>query len=94
MDADLDTFVSVLYVKIHDGPRIYPHLRRCEHQLRELIRLLGQDADLWEGDTWVMDLSPVECGRSRPTVLRSDLVGWAGFGYCASHLLSCQPQGR
>jgi len=27
----------------------------------------------------------LECGRSRPTVKRSDLAGWAGYGYCASH---------
>jgi hypothetical protein len=27
----------------------------------------------------------VECGRSRETVKRSDLAGWAEYGYCASH---------
>ncbi len=27
----------------------------------------------------------MECGRSRPTVKRSDLAGWANYGYCASH---------
>ncbi|OUC97177.1 hypothetical protein CA984_12275 [Streptosporangium minutum] len=27
----------------------------------------------------------VECGRSRETVKRSDLAGWAAYGYCASH---------
>jgi len=26
----------------------------------------------------------VECGRSRETVKRSDLAGWAEYGYCAS----------
>lgn len=25
------------------------------------------------------------CGMSRPTVQRSELAGWAGYGYCASH---------
>jgi len=30
-------------------------------------------------------LTPVECGRSRETVKRSDLAGWATYGYCASH---------
>jgi hypothetical protein len=28
---------------------------------------------------------PVPCGMSRETGLRSDLAGWAGYGYCASH---------
>jgi len=29
--------------------------------------------------------TPVECARSRETVKRSDLAGWAEYGYCASH---------
>ena len=27
----------------------------------------------------------MECARSRETVKRSDLAGWAEYGYCASH---------
>ena len=34
---------------------------------------------------WVVDSTPVECARSRETVKRSDLAGWAQYGYCASH---------
>ena len=34
---------------------------------------------------WVVDSTPVECGRSRETTKRSDLAGWAEYGYCASH---------
>jgi hypothetical protein len=34
---------------------------------------------------WVTDSTPVESGRSRPTVKRSDLAGWASYGYCSSH---------
>ncbi|GGZ40928.1 hypothetical protein GCM10010344_01880 [Streptomyces bluensis] len=36
-------------------------------------------------DVWIVDSTPVECGRSGETVKRSDLVGWAGYGYCDSH---------
>jgi hypothetical protein len=36
-------------------------------------------------DLWVADSTPVECGRSRETAKRSDLAGWAEYGYCASH---------
>jgi len=60
-------------------------LRRSEGQLRAVIRLLALDSELWSDDTWLIDSTPVECGRSRPTVKRSDLVGFAGYGYCASH---------
>ncbi len=27
----------------------------------------------------------MDCGRSGPTARRSNLAGWAGYGYCASH---------
>ena len=60
-------------------------LRKAEGQLRAVIRLLATDTERWDDDTWVMDSTPVECGRSRPTALRSDLAGWASYGYCASH---------
>jgi len=60
-------------------------LRKAEGQLRAVIRLLASDTELWDDDTWVMDSTPVECGRSRPTVKRPDLAGWASYGYCASH---------
>ena len=60
-------------------------LRKSQGQLNALIRVLGQDTDLWDDDTWVIDSTPVECGRSRPTVRRSDLTDFAGYGYCASH---------
>jgi len=40
---------------------------------------------VWSDDVWVVDSTPVECGRSRETVKRSDLAGWAEYGYCASH---------
>jgi hypothetical protein len=34
---------------------------------------------------WVVDSTPVECGRSTQTVKRSELAGWAEYGYCAGH---------
>ena len=49
------------------------------------IRMLAMDTTLWSDDVWVVDSTPVECGRSRQTVQRSDAAGWAEYGYCASH---------
>ena len=34
---------------------------------------------------WVADSTPVECARSREAVERTELAGWAEYGYCASH---------
>ena len=47
--------------------------------------MLAADTSLWTDDVWVVDSTPVECGRSRETARRSDLAGWAEYGYCASH---------
>jgi hypothetical protein len=50
-----------------------------------VIRMLAMDTSLWSDDVWVVDSTPVECGRSRETARRSDAAGWAEYGYCASH---------
>ncbi len=60
-------------------------LRRASFQLQMVIRLLAQECESWFDDTWLVDSTPVECGRSRETVARSELAGFAGYGYCASH---------
>jgi Transposase DDE domain len=139
VDADLDTLVTALYVKIDDmlvkdrrpghPVRLSQaelvclavaqallgfgsehrwirfascHLRGClpylPHQpgynkrlraalplIRQMIRDLAADSDFWSDSVWIADSTPVECGRSRPTVKRPDLAGWANYGKCACH---------
>jgi hypothetical protein len=60
-------------------------LRAAGALITTLIRLLAADTSLWADDVWVIDSTPVECGRSRDTARRSQLAGWAEYGYCASH---------
>ena len=60
-------------------------LRRTADLLGHLIRAVATDTALWSDDVWVVDSTPVECGRSRQTAKRSELAGWASYGYCASH---------
>ena len=60
-------------------------LRRAAGLIGALVRVLAIDTSSWTDDVWLIDSTPVECGRSRPTARRSDLSGWAGYGYCASH---------
>jgi hypothetical protein len=60
-------------------------LRAAAPQLVAVIRALAVDTELWADTIWVADSTPVECGRSRQTVRRSALAGWAAYGYCASH---------
>jgi hypothetical protein len=60
-------------------------LRRAAGLLRHAIRAIATDTALWTDDVWLADSTPVECGRSRETAKRSDLVGWAQDGWCPSH---------
>ncbi len=60
-------------------------LRGAVALIKRLIRELAADTDLWTDPVWVVDSTPVACARSRPTVRRSNLAGWAGYSYCPSH---------
>jgi hypothetical protein len=60
-------------------------LRKLADTMSWLIGALGTGTSVVTDDVWVIDSTPVECARSRETVKRSDLAGWAEYGYCASH---------
>jgi hypothetical protein len=67
---------------------VIDHLARISPSVSDRLRLL--------------DSTPVPCGQSRETRKRSELAGWAAYGYCASHsryfwglrlYLVCAPDG-
>jgi hypothetical protein len=77
-------------------------LRAALGLAKRVIRMIAKSSDFWLDDCWILDSTPVPCGMSRPTVKRSELAGWAGYGYCASHsrfywglklYLVCTPSG-
>jgi hypothetical protein len=74
-----------LFPYLPKQPGYNKRLRKAAGLLRCITRMLARDTTLWTDDVWVVDSTPVECGRSRETVKRSDLAGWAQYGYCASH---------
>jgi hypothetical protein len=53
--------------------------------LCKAILTLAACCPSWFDDLWMTDATPVPCGASRETALRSDLAGHASYGYCASH---------
>ncbi|MFD1500410.1 hypothetical protein ACFSIL_28755, partial [Streptosporangium lutulentum] len=74
-----------LFPYLPKQPGYNKRLRRSAPLIRHLIRLPAADTALWSDDVWVIDSTPVECGRSRETTKRSALAGRAEYGYCASH---------
>lgn len=74
-----------LFPYLPGQPGYNKRLRAAAGLVSAVIRVLAADTSLWSDDVWVVDSTPVECGRSRETVRRSELAGWAQYGYCASH---------
>ncbi|MFC9633067.1 IS982 family transposase [Streptomyces mirabilis] len=74
-----------LFLYLPQQPGYNKRLRKATDLLRRITRLLATDTSVWSDDVWIVDSTPVECGRSRETVKRSELAGWAEYGYCASH---------
>ncbi len=77
--------LTYLFPYIPKQPGYNKRLRLLASQIQHCIRLLARDTDLCSHPIRIADSTPVECGRSRETAKRSDLAGWAGYGYCASH---------
>ncbi|GAA2744237.1 hypothetical protein GCM10010440_26970 [Kitasatospora cinereorecta] len=77
--------LRLLFPYLPKQPGYNKRLRKAAGLIRHVMRELATDTALWTDDVWVVDSTPVECGRSRNTVKRSDLAGWAQYGYCASH---------
>ncbi len=74
-----------LFPFLPQQPGYNKRLRKLAATLNWLVGMLSRDTSLWTDDVWVLDSTPVECGRSRETTRRSHLAGWAEYGYCASH---------
>lgn len=74
-----------LFPYLPQQPGYNKRLRKAAGLLRRITRTLAASTSGWSNDVWVVDSTPVVCGRSRETVKRSDLAGWAQYGYCASH---------
>ncbi|MGY1681830.1 hypothetical protein ACI78Z_14210 [Geodermatophilus sp. SYSU D01176] len=80
-----DRQLHPLFPYLPGQPGDNKRLRRLAGTVTWLIRALATDTSPWADDVWVVDSTPIECARSRPAALRSELAGWAEYGYCASH---------
>jgi hypothetical protein len=74
-----------LFPYLPQQPGYNKRLRLLGTQMTQMIAVLAADTDLWRDPIRLADSTPVPCGTSRETVKHSQLAGWAGYGYCASH---------
>lgn len=77
-------------------------VRSLAPQICLLISVLARSAPSFCDRLRLLDSTPVPCAQSRDTVKRSDLAGYAAYGYCAAHsrhfwgfrlYLVCSPDG-
>jgi hypothetical protein len=80
-----DARLRHLFPYLPQQPGSNKRLRRLTGTLDWLIGVLAREVSVFTDDVWVIDSTPVECARSRETTRRSELAGWAEYGYCASH---------
>jgi hypothetical protein len=77
--------LPALFPYLPRQPGYNKRLRKLVGTISWLIGVLGRDTSLFTDDVWIADSTPVECARSRETTRRSELAGFAEYGYCASH---------
>lgn len=83
--ARTDARLSGMFTYLPQQSGYNRRLRKLAGLMNWLIRALAARSRVGSDDVWLADSTPVECGRSRETVKRSDLAGFAEYGYCASH---------
>jgi hypothetical protein len=91
-----------LFPYIPKQPGYNKRLRSLAPRICLVINQLARISPSFNDRLRLLDSTPVPCGASRETVKRSELAGWAAYGYCASHsrffwglrlYLLCAPDG-
>src|SRR5271163_3663439 len=74
-----------LFPKIPAQPGYFKRRRRLADTLEWLMGIFASQSPGFYDDLLLIDSTPVECARSRETVMRSQLADAADYGYCQSH---------
>ncbi|MGH2945305.1 MAG: IS982 family transposase [Solirubrobacteraceae bacterium] len=91
-----------LFPYIPKQPGYNKRLRSLAPEICQIIEHLARISPSFCDRLRLLDSTPVPCGQSRETRKRSELAGWAAYGYCASHsryfwglrlYLLCAPDG-
>jgi hypothetical protein len=74
-----------LFPYLPHQPGYHKRLKAAAPLLAAVMDYLAREAPSWHDQVRLIDATPVPCGASRETVRRSELAGWAAYGYCAAH---------
>jgi hypothetical protein len=94
--------LSHLFPYIPKQPGYNKRLRALAPRICLIVGHLARISPSFCDRLRLLDSTPVPCGASRETAKRSELAGWAAYGYCKSHsrffwglrlYLLCAPDG-
>ena len=74
-----------LFPYLPKQPGYHKRVKAAGPLLAAVLDYLARECPSWYDPVRLIDATPVPCGASRETVKRSELAGWAGYGYCAAH---------
>jgi hypothetical protein len=74
-----------LFPYLPHQPGYHKRLKAAGPLLAAALDHLARQSPSWHDQVQLIDATPVPCGTSRETVRRSELAGWASYGYCAAH---------
>ena len=74
-----------LFPYLPKQPGYHKRLKAAAPLLAAAMDHLARQCPSWHDPVRLIDATPVPCGTSRETVKRSELAGWASYGYCAAH---------
>jgi hypothetical protein len=74
-----------LFPYLPHQPGYHKRLKAAGPLLAAVLDYLARETPSWHDQARLIDATPVPCGASRETVRRSELAGWAAYGYCAAH---------
>lgn len=91
-----------LFPYLPKQPGYNKRVRALAPQIVALLNVIAFESPSFCDGLWLMDGTPVACGTSRETAKRSQLAGYAAYGYCRSQhrffwgfrlILVCAPDG-
>lgn len=74
-----------LFPYLPKQPGYNKRMRTLAPQIVRLLNTIAFRSPSWCDRVRLLDSTPVPCAASRQTVKRSELAGYAAYGYCASH---------
>lgn len=91
-----------LFPYLPKQPGYNKRVRALAPRIVALLNVIAFESPSFCDGLWLMDGTPVPCGASRETARRSELAGYAAYGYCRSQhrffwgfrlILVCAPDG-